>query len=133
MSANRIGRGFHRLGVFLAAIPLLVGGIVSISWSLDHANRMQRYHNEALELVCAKEWLKATPAPSVPGLPPGFRLDDEEHDLKSLGCSKTSRKVVVSEIYDASAPADFSYTSELLPPLIGRHQGIGGGSNADSC
>ena len=35
MSAQKISRGFHRLGVFLAAIPLLAGGAWTIFWTLE--------------------------------------------------------------------------------------------------
>ena len=35
----RVSRGFHRLGLFLAAIPLLVGGVFSYFQALDEASR----------------------------------------------------------------------------------------------
>ena len=36
MSASqRVSRGFHRLGLFLAAIPLLVGGALVITSAID--------------------------------------------------------------------------------------------------
>ena len=33
MSSQSVGRGFHRLAVFLAAIPLLVGTVISLYWA----------------------------------------------------------------------------------------------------
>ena len=48
----------------MAAIPLLVGGGISITTALDQASTAQRYYDEALELVCAKERLASLPKPS---------------------------------------------------------------------
>jgi hypothetical protein len=36
-TSQRVSRGFHRLGLFLAAILLLVGGTLSVIYALDEA------------------------------------------------------------------------------------------------
>ena len=38
MNAARISRGFHRLALFLAAIPLLVGGYFSVIYAVGEAS-----------------------------------------------------------------------------------------------
>jgi hypothetical protein len=38
MDATRISRGFHRLALFLAAIPLLVGGYFSVVYAVGEAS-----------------------------------------------------------------------------------------------
>jgi hypothetical protein len=50
-SPQRISRGFHRLGLFLAAIPLLIG-IGSMIFTGIDANNSWRRHQK---LVCAHE------------------------------------------------------------------------------
>jgi hypothetical protein len=40
MTATEIGRGFHRLALFLTAIPLLLGGSLSVYIAFDLANRL---------------------------------------------------------------------------------------------
>ena len=113
MSSNRISRGFHRLAIFLVAIPLLVGSVWSVTIARDEADRAQRYHAEALDLLCAKERLAAMPKSGQPNVFDQF----DEHDLKDLGCTGTSRKVSVREISAAAPSASFSYVSALLSPL----------------
>jgi len=34
MDATRVSRGFHRLALFLAAIPLLIGGYFSVIYAV---------------------------------------------------------------------------------------------------
>jgi hypothetical protein len=58
-TSQRLSRGFHRLALFLAAIPLLVGGIGSTFFAFDHANYAQHLHDEQVKLVCAQTALKA--------------------------------------------------------------------------
>jgi hypothetical protein len=61
MVRQTLSRGFHRLGLFLAAIPLLVGGSLSLAIALDAANSAKEMQ---AKLVCAQTALKNTPAPS---------------------------------------------------------------------
>ena len=123
MSSQRVSRGFHRLGMFLAAIPLLVGGTWAIISALNVVSE-QRSHDEQIALVCAKKQLaaKATPSDQPAEKSQGPWTFEEftqpiTHDLKSLGCSDVSRNVSEREILDARAPAEFHYASALLLPL----------------
>jgi len=80
-TAQRVSRGFHRLAVFLAAIPLIIGIGASIFAALSEANGAKSSHDEQLELICAQELAKAPatrllkPGETVP-LPPGKRPQD---------------------------------------------------------
>ena len=49
--SQTISRGFHRLAVLLAAIPLLVGVGFSIALPVETASRSQKTHEQ---LVCAQ-------------------------------------------------------------------------------
>jgi hypothetical protein len=51
-SSQRLSRGFHRLALFLAAIPLLLGGSLSVYIAFDLANRLWEQHQK---LLCAHE------------------------------------------------------------------------------
>ena len=43
-TAKGVSRGFHRLAVFLAAIPLLLGGSLSVYIAFGLANRLWEQH-----------------------------------------------------------------------------------------
>jgi len=49
-TSQRVSRGFHRLGVFLAAIPLFLCGAFTINIA---AKELRNYR----ELACANEYL----------------------------------------------------------------------------
>jgi hypothetical protein len=75
-AAQRVSRGFHRLGMFLAAIPLLIGGGISIFDALNQANAGKQAYYEQLALNCAQELAKAPQTRPVKDgevipLPPG--------------------------------------------------------------
>ena len=66
MSSQRVSRGFHPLGLFLAAIPLLVGGVWSANVALDHFNSAKATHDQqAAKLVCAQTALNSEASPST--------------------------------------------------------------------
>ena len=71
MDATRISRGFHRLALFLAAIPLLIGGYFSVIYAVGEAS-----------MPPAEVWSK--PALKIEGLAPmplGFdRLTRDARD-----------------------------------------------------
>jgi hypothetical protein len=52
-TSQRVSRGFHRLGLFLAAIPLIVG-VFAIAYVLAQAERANRQHQQ---LLCAHDYL----------------------------------------------------------------------------
>jgi hypothetical protein len=112
MSASqRVSRGFHRLALFLAAIPLLLGGSLSVYIAFDLANRLWAQH---LKLVCAHEHVV------------GKKLGDTVYDqsdtvkLKEIGCSNSDDTVTVGEA--RNPPPNLNWFAEfgsglLLSPL----------------
>src|SRR5215510_14470999 len=129
-SAQRISRGFHRLAIFLAAIPLLAGGIVSLKVATEIADRQQARHDWETVLVCAQdafhkkfypdlsrdEFERRIRAKLVP-----IELDQvkvTDPDLKELGCSNQPRAVSVRTIFRASRPpSEFSWSGDMLRNL----------------
>ena len=53
-TAQVLGYRFNRLALFLAAIPLLVGGGLSLAIAIDQANDAKAMHEEQARLVCAQ-------------------------------------------------------------------------------
>ena len=119
-SPQRISRGFHRLALFLAAIPLLIG-IGSMIFTGIDANNSWRRHQK---LVCAHEH---TGDPNKPWTYPWDAfvatqvsrddpvLEDREINLKPLGCSNSEYDTV--KFGEALNPPEFSWLSELAKPL----------------
>jgi hypothetical protein len=97
-TAQRVSRGFHRLGPFLAAVPLLVVGTWSVFNALNAANNARLSHDAQAHLVCAKARIAAM-RKTTPGQP-SVRLysgeddlpEDEQIDLQKLGCSDGRRQ-----------------------------------------
>ena len=58
-AAQRVSRKFHRLGPFLAAVPLLIVGTWSVFNALNAANNARLSHDEQAHLVCAKARIAA--------------------------------------------------------------------------
>ena len=72
-SSQRVSCGFHRLGLFSAAIPLLVGGYLSVVYAVGEASMPP-------EEVWSRPALKIEGFGTVP-MPPGFdRLTRDEQD-----------------------------------------------------
>ena len=80
MTATKIGRGFHRLALLLAALPLLIGGSLSVYIAFDLANRLWEQHQT---LVCAHQHIAAQK--------PGENVFDQFNTvkLKQIGCSNS--------------------------------------------
>jgi hypothetical protein len=118
-TSQRISRGFHRLGIVLAAIPFVVGSAVSAYVALNQANDSKAIHDQRAKLVCAQAALKNAPTllaqrlPDIPDAP--FHLVPVQ-DLQALGCSNKPEEVPEDDILSAT-PTDFSYAAVLLPPL----------------
>jgi hypothetical protein len=87
-TSDRLSRGFHRLAFFLAAIPLLLGGSLSVYIAFDLANRLWEQHQK---LVCAHE--------HIAGPKPGENVFDQFDTvkLKQIGCSSSDDTVTVGE------------------------------------
>ena len=110
-AAQRVSRGFHRLALFLAAIPLLIGGSMSVYVAFDLANRLWDQHQK---LVCAHQ--------HVPGAKPGENVYDQFDTvkLKEIGCSNSDDTVTVGEA--RNPPPNLNWLAEfgsglLLSPL----------------
>ena len=57
-ASQRLGRGFHRLGLFLAAVPLLIGGGIAIGGAMNQADSAGREHQMVHQkVVCAHEYI----------------------------------------------------------------------------
>jgi hypothetical protein len=87
-AAQRVSRGFHRLALFLAAIPLLLGGSLSVYIAFDLANRLWEQHQK---LVCAHQHV----APQMPSENPFDQFDTVK--LKQIGCSNSDDTITVGE------------------------------------
>jgi hypothetical protein len=87
-AAQRVSRGFHRLALFLAAIPLLLGGSLSIYIAFDLANRLWEQHQK---LVCAHQHVP----PQMPSENPFDQFDTVK--LKQIGCSNSDDTITVGE------------------------------------
>ena len=110
-ASQRVSRGFHRLALFLAAIPLLLGGSLSVYIAFDLANRAWEQHQK---LVCAHEHI----AVQKPGENVFDQFDTVK--LKQIGCSTSDDTVTVGDA--RNPPPDLNWFAEfgsalLLSPL----------------
>ena len=104
-------RNLHRLALFLAAIPLLLGGSLSVYIAFDLANRLWEQHQK---LLCAHE--------HVAGQKPDENVFDQFDTvkLKQIGCSNSDDTVTVGEA--RNPPPNLNWFAEfgsglLLSPL----------------
>jgi hypothetical protein len=132
-TSQRVSRGFQRLAVFLAAIPLVIGVVLSIISARDAEGNRRRHYDE---LSCAHARAETARKKSaekqlltdeeVLALPPHsanpYDRFDERYDLRQLGCSAQSRKVSWDAI--AKPPAEFTYLQYLSAFLPNLFQGI---------
>lgn len=109
-ASQRVSRGFHRLALFLAAIPLLVGGGLSLFIAIDQANKAKAMHEEQARLMCAQTALKSD-------VPQGYRAVDGRVDLQKLGCSDLPQTTSYFKVLNARPPKAFSYARSFLLPL----------------
>jgi hypothetical protein len=118
-TSQGISRGFHRLALFLAAVPFLIGVVLTMLWGLRDANIALDKHQK---LVCAHQRAPGTEGQpwtlpwdafeENPFLPP--KLDDVSVSLKKLGCSELEYDAAkVGEIRNV-APA-FNWFGAFVP------------------
>jgi hypothetical protein len=105
-AAQRVSRGFHRLGMFLAAIPLIVGVMWSFIFAQGRADAAKMVHDEQVSLVCAQTALESalksgTVKSMYSDVPPGYIANDEQVDLAQLGCSTSSWKLTIQRFRNA--------------------------------
>ena len=95
-TSHGLSRGINRLALFLAAIPLLGGGL-SLAIAIDQANDAKAMHEEQARLVCAQTALKSD-------VPPGHGA---VVDLQKLGCSDLPQTTSYFKVLNAPAPEGF--------------------------
>jgi hypothetical protein len=115
-ASQRVSRGFHRLGLFLAAIPLVIGIILSVGVAVEQANVEEAYHQK---VVCAGQHPERWAATTAPK---GSLTDEQVGTLsfKQVGCSDNEDETV--SYAEARNPPQFyswsSYASNATPYLI---------------
>jgi hypothetical protein len=106
-TAQRVSSGFHRLALFLAAIPLLLGGSLSVYIAFDLANRLWEQHQK---LLCAHQHVASQ------------KRDENVYDqfdtvkLKQIGCSKSDDTVTVGEA--RNPPPNLNWFAEFSSGLL---------------
>ena len=131
-TSQRLSRGFHRLALFLAAIPLIVG-VFAIANVLAQADRATRQHQQ---LLCAHDYLvqerlllsddemKDVKPWQIPwklyepiavGMVVGEYTKDWKIILNQIGCSDLEYDTVTYG--EARNPPDFNWFHELGLPL----------------
>ena len=109
-TSQRLSCGFHRLALFLAAIPLLVGLPISAFWAVSDFNYAAEKHQK---LACAH---KSAGTPGQPWTIPWdafakrqnpfddlIPIDNREISLKQLGCSELEYDLATyGEVRDVS-------------------------------
>jgi hypothetical protein len=116
-TAQRVSRGFHRLAIFLATIPLVIGTILSLGVAVQQANEEEAYQQK---VVCAGQHPERWP----PTTAPKGSLTDEQVgiplSLQQVGCSDKGDETV--SYAEARNPPQFywwaSYASNATPYLI---------------
>jgi hypothetical protein len=102
-ASQRVSRGFHRLGLVLGVIALLVGGGLSVTTARHQTNSMQKL------LLCAQTAFKDAPPddaiidpplpPGAPPPPPGSHSITAQLDLQKLGCSESPQTIAWGEVF----------------------------------
>jgi hypothetical protein len=118
-AAQRLSRGFHRLGFFLAAIPLIVG-IIAIAEVTQQGDRAIRQH---AKLECVHNHIAQARRVDEQGhlfepLPEGYELvwqDGYRISLKQVGCSVSEYDTITYG--EARNPPDFDWLNALGLPL----------------
>jgi hypothetical protein len=107
----RLSRGFHRLALFLAAIPLLMGGPFSVWSAVEMAGRGAEEHQK---LVCAHQVFRTDQRKIWHSV---LLNDDAKVDLKEIGCCNYEYDRV--SVYNVQSLPSFAWLSAfgfaLLP------------------
>ena len=111
-TSQRVSRGFHRLAIFLAAVPLLVGGSWGIVTGFSRASDASRDHEKVL---CAHEYLARARDQPSPNFKLMFAPDSERLNLKEIGCSYSEHDTV--SFGEAWNPPQFNWFGVLAPTL----------------
>jgi hypothetical protein len=99
MSASlRVSRGFHRLGLFLAALPFVAGISFAVVLFQDH-NSARHKHDR---LICAYNYVQN----GMPDPPPS-EASKMIISLKQIGCSDRDWDTV--SYHEAANPSEFTW------------------------
>jgi|RhiMetdeSRZDD1v2_1073273.scaffolds.fasta_scaffold357948_5 hypothetical protein len=71
-TAQMVSRGFHRLGLFLAAITLVPVGILSLAFAREYADSAKFVHDVQLKSACARERLSHPNDAKLPNGQPNY-------------------------------------------------------------
>ena len=131
--SQRLSRGFHRLGLFVALIPLLVGAAATFFAGSDAVKSGRQSHQAQVELHCARSYYAeqySKPNPLIEemnrlvGIKPGsleamFGNTGKPIYLGDIGCAEERGKTASPEaVFYATEPAPFSRANALLPVLL---------------
>jgi hypothetical protein len=108
-TAQRVSRGFHRLALFLAAIPLVLGVILSVSLAVKNANEA---FTEQPGLICARDYLIKYHGSREMALEQAIGMID----LAIAGCSNRS-KLVSSQVALDTREEDFDYATSVASAI----------------
>lgn len=120
MTANSISRGFHRLAIFIATVPLIVGCVIAIVSATDIANREHARHQD---ILCARERWKPPPEPyNKPGATDEELIAEINHlagvvNLKVIGCFSGSGSENITYEEMRNKPNEVSWLIKLILPF----------------
>ena len=111
-TSQQISRGFHRLAILIAAIPLLVGGSIALVTGFNQAGAASRDHEKVL---CAHEYLSRARDQPKPNYKLMFAPDSDRLNLREIGCSSDGEDTV--SFGEAWNPPQFNWLGVLVPTL----------------
>jgi hypothetical protein len=120
-TSQRVSRGFHRLGLFLAAIILLIGGSYWVFSAFDVASIYWRHHEA---LMCAHDVLQRDEKRFWDLSYKPYNTEEVLIDLKALECSQpVNDPLGIVRFGDVKIVPSFSWISSfgselLFPPIL---------------
>ena len=111
-TSQQISRGFHRLAILIAAIPLLGGGPFALVNGFNQAADASSDHQK---VICAHEYLARARDQPKPNYKLMFAPDSDRLNLKEIGCSNDEQDTV--SFGDAWNPPQFNWLGVLGPTL----------------
>jgi hypothetical protein len=110
-TSQRVSRGFHRIGIFFAALPL-VFAVVVMAVDITVTVEKHRRHDQ---LACAHNYVSTHDLTPVEGDP--FAEDSiVTINLHTIGCSDDPQATIGVKEADESHPP-FDWNSTLVQPL----------------
>ena len=130
MTSQRVSRGFHRLGLFVAMISFLIGAAATLFEASTAVESARQSHEERVELYCARSYyagqqskrdlsLDEELALLAAGIKPGsleamFGKPGKPIFLSDIGCAKERGKTASPEaVLVATEPSPFCFYLRL--------------------